>query len=142
MIQGILEDKHGTLWLSTNKGLSAFNPKTATFRNFDVNDGLQGSSFNRMACYASSDGQLFFGGLSGLNSFYPDSLRNNPVIPPVYITDFQLFNRSVQVQDAQSPLIKTISETRDITLSYQQSVLSFGFAALELYAFQCQPVRL
>jgi signal transduction histidine kinase/CheY-like chemotaxis protein/ligand-binding sensor domain-containing protein len=130
VIQGILEDKHGTLWLSTNKGLSAFNPKKATFRNFDVNDGLQGSSFNRMACYASSDGQLFFGGLSGLNSFYPDSLRNNPVIPPVYITDFQLFNRSVQVQDTQSPLIKTISETRDITLSYQQSVLSFGFAAL------------
>ncbi|AUD07608.1 histidine kinase [Spirosoma pollinicola] len=130
VIQGILEDTHGTLWLSTNKGLSAFNPQRAIFRNFDLSDGLQGSSFNRMACYKSPDGQLFFGGLSGLNSFYPDSLRNNPVIPPVYITDFQLFNRSVQVQDAQSPLSKTISETRDITLSYQQSVLTFGFAAL------------
>lgn len=130
VIQGILEDGRGTLWLSTNKGLTAFNPKTHAIRNFDTSDGLQGNSFNRVACYKSAAGQLFFGGLSGLNSFYPDSLRYNPFVPPVYITDFQLFNQSVRVGDATSPLKKTISETRDITLSYRQSVLSFGFAAL------------
>ncbi|MVM30004.1 response regulator [Spirosoma sp. HMF4905] len=130
VIQGILEDHQGTLWLSTNKGLTAFHPKTHAIRNFDPSDGLQGSSFNRMACYKSPRGQLFFGGLSGLNSFYPDSLRFNKFIPPVYITDFQIFNKSVRVQDEQSPLKKAISETRDITLSYEQSVLSFGFAAL------------
>ncbi|GAB4003781.1 hypothetical protein GCM10028808_00060 [Spirosoma migulaei] len=130
VIQGILEDQHGILWLSTNKGLSAFNPKTHTIRNFDASDGLQESSFNRMACYKSRTGQLFFGGLSGLNSFYPDSLRYNSFIPPVYITDFQLFNQSVHMQDAESVLKKPISETHDITLSYHQSVLSFGFAAL------------
>lgn len=130
VIQGILEDSRGTLWLSTNKGLTAFNPKTHAIRNFDTSDGLQGNSFNRVACYKSATGQLYFGGLSGLNSFYPDSLRYNSFVPPVYITDFQIFNQSVRVQDETSPLKKTISETRDITLSYQQSVLSFGFAAL------------
>lgn len=130
VIQGILEDKGGTLWLSTNKGLTTFNPKTHAIRNFDTSDGLQGSAFNRMASYESPTGQLFFGGVSGLNSFYPDSIRYNRFIPPVYITDFQIFNQSVSVQDESSPLKKTISETRDITLSYQQSVLSFGFAAL------------
>ncbi|MFD2934210.1 two-component regulator propeller domain-containing protein [Spirosoma flavum] len=130
VVQGILEDNRGTLWLSTNKGLTAFNPKTHTIRNFDTSDGLQGSSFNRMSCYKSPGGQLFFGGLGGLNSFYPDSLRYNQFVPPVYITDFQIFNKSVSVQDEKSPLKKAITETRDITLSYQQSVLSFGFAAL------------
>ncbi|QHV95687.1 hybrid sensor histidine kinase/response regulator [Spirosoma endbachense] len=130
VIQGILEDKQGTLWLSTNKGLTAFNPKTHTIRNFDGRHGLQGSSFNRMACYKNARGQLFFGGLTGLNCFYPDSLRYNTFIPPVYLTDLQLFNKSVHVQEENSPLQKTISETRDLTLSYQQSVISFGFAAL------------
>ncbi|WP_408641400.1 two-component regulator propeller domain-containing protein [Spirosoma telluris] len=130
VIQGILEDKHGVLWLSTNKGLSSFNPKTHSIHNFDSNDGLQESSFNRMACYKSQNGQLFFGGLDGLNSFYPDSLHYNSFIPPVYITDFQLFNQSVNMHDPQSVLSKPISETRDITLSYHQSVLSFAFAAL------------
>lgn len=130
VIQGILEDKHGTLWLSTNKGLSSFNPKTYSTHNFDANDGLQESSFNRMSCYKSLSGQLFFGGLGGLNSFFPDSLHYNSFIPPVYITDFQLFNKSVYMHDAQSVLHKPISETRDISLSYHQSVLSFEFAAL------------
>ncbi|AUD00442.1 sensor histidine kinase [Spirosoma pollinicola] len=130
VIKGILEDNRGRLWLSTNKGLSVFDLKTHTIRNFDASDGLQESSYNRTACYKSPDGQLFFSGLSGLNSFYPDKLRDNPFIPPVYITDFQLFNKSVRVQDAESVLAKPISDTRDITLSYGQSVLSFGFAAL------------
>ena len=130
VIQGILEDDRGTLWLSTNKGLTAFDPKTYTFRNFDASDGLQRSSFNRMAAYKSPDGEMFFGGVSGLNSFYPDRIRYNQALPPVYITDLQIFNKSVHIQDKNSPLQKPITETHDLTLSYKQSVLSFSFAAL------------
>jgi PAS domain S-box-containing protein len=145
VILGILEDEQGTLWLSTNKGLSAFRPNTRTVRNFTSSDGLQESAFNRRACFKSGTGQLFFGGLDGLNSFYPDALRYNTFIPPVYITDFQLFNQSVRVQDVPSVLKKAITETRDITLAYDQSVLSFGFAALNytisgnnLYAYKLE----
>ncbi|MCX6216056.1 two-component regulator propeller domain-containing protein [Spirosoma sp.] len=130
VIKGILEDKQGTLWFSTNKGISSFKPATHAIRNYTASDGLQENSFNRMACFAGKDGELFFGGVSGLNSFNPDSLRDNPFIPPVYITEFQLFNRSVRVDDPQSVLHRVISETHDITLNYDQSVLSFEFAAL------------
>jgi signal transduction histidine kinase/ligand-binding sensor domain-containing protein/CheY-like chemotaxis protein len=134
VIQGILKDKKGTLWLSTNKGLIAFNPKTHAIRTFDTSDGLQGSTFNRNSCFKSANGRLFFGGLSGFNSFHPDSLKYNQFIPPVYITDFQIFNKPVNVQDKQSPLEKSIIETRYLPLSYKQSVLSFGFSALN-YTF-------
>lgn len=130
VIQGILEDGHGVLWLSTNKGLTSFNPKTRAIRNFDPSDGLQGTSFNRMACYKNAAGQLFFGGLNGLNRFHPDSLRYNRFIPPVYLTDFQLFNKSVRVETPNPPLTRQISQTRHITLSYRESVMTFGFAAL------------
>ncbi|MCX6216054.1 hybrid sensor histidine kinase/response regulator [Spirosoma sp.] len=134
VIQGILEDRRGTLWLSTNKGLTAFNPKTYKVRNFDSSDGLQGSSFNRSAMFRSPGGQFFFGGLSGLNSFYPDSLGYNPFVPPVYMTDFQIFNKPVHAGEEGAPLVKAVTATRDITLSYDQTVLSFGFAALN-YSF-------
>ena len=130
VIQGILEDNRGMLWLSTNKGLTLFDPNARTFRTFDISDGVQGNSFNRLSCFKSPTGQLFFGGVGGLNSFYPDSIHYNPFVPPVYITDFQIFNQPVRVGDNTGLLPKTISETHDITLSYQQSVLSFGFAAL------------
>ena len=48
----------------------------------------------------------------------------------MYITQFQIFNKPIKVSDDQSPLQKPIYLTRDITLSHQQSVLSFEFAAL------------
>ena len=130
VIQGILEDRRGNLWLSTNKGLSMFNHKTSTFRNYGISDGLQGNSFNRSACFKDRNGQLFFGGLNGCAVFHPDSLRDNPNIPPVFITGFQIFNKSVQTGTKDSLLPISISEAKEITLSYTQSVFSFEFAAL------------
>ena len=129
VIYGILEDGRGNLWLSTNKGLSRFNVRTNTFNNYDRSDGLQGRQFNRNAYFKSRSGALFFGGINGLNSFNPDSVKNNTVVPPVVITDFQLFNKPVAPGDA-SPLQKHITEAETITLRHDQSVFSFMFAAL------------
>ena len=75
VIHGILEDKHGNLWLSTNNGLSRFNPENETFRNYDVDDGLVGSQFITNACGKSKDGEMYFGSIKGLVSFYPERLK-------------------------------------------------------------------
>nr|WP_229311546.1 hybrid sensor histidine kinase/response regulator [Larkinella rosea] len=130
VIQSIAEDSHRNLWISTNKGLSRFNPRNGTFRNYEISDGLQGNSFNRRAVFKDASGELFFGGTNGLNTFYPDSLRDNPTIPPVFITDFQLFNKPVAIGVPDSPLQKSIDETTEITLAYWQSMFSVTFAAL------------
>ena len=130
MIQGILEDNNGNLWISSNQGLSKFNPRNKTSRNYGISDGLQGNEFKARATYKASDGQLFFGGPNGLNAFYPDSIRDNDFIPPVYITDFQIFNKSIFVGDKNGPLKQHINETTEITLSYKQSVFTIGFSAL------------
>ncbi|MDM8559696.1 two-component regulator propeller domain-containing protein [Candidatus Parabeggiatoa sp. HSG14] len=128
VIYGILSDNQSNLWLSSNKGLSKFNPKTAEFRHYDVSDGLQSNEFNA-AHHKSHNGELFFGGINGFNAFYPEHVKDNPYIPPVVITDFQIFNQSVSL-GKQSPLQQDISMTKAITLSYQQSFFSFEFAAL------------
>jgi len=128
-VYGILEDDQGYLWLSTNKGLAKFNPKTRTFRNYDVSDGLQSNEFNANACHKSQDGELFFGGINGFNSFYPLQVKDNPYIPPIAITGFKIFNQPVSFGE-DSPLQQPISETRAITLAYYQSFFAFEFAAL------------
>jgi ligand-binding sensor domain-containing protein len=130
VIKGILEDSKGNLWLSTTKGISRFNLQNHSFRNYDVNDGLQVEDFNRNACYKAADGTMFFAGTAGINMFHPDSLRENPNIPPVVITDFQIFNKSVSLADKDSPLQQSISQAKELTLSYKQSVFTFEFAAL------------
>ena len=132
-VAGILEDNQGYLWISTNKGLSKFNPQTETFRNYDKHDGLQGNLFLPRSAYKSATGELFFGGINGFNAFYPDKLVDNQTIPPVFLTDFQLFNKPVSI-GKDSPLQKQINFAEKITLSYKQSVFSFEFAALNYRA--------
>jgi len=128
-VYGIMEDKKGHLWLSTNNGISEFNPKTKTFRNFTVADGLQGNEFKSNSFFKTADGEMFFGGVKGFTTFYPDKLVDNSYVPPVYLTDFLLFNKPVSI-DANSTLTSHIIETKEINLSYKHSVISFEFAAL------------
>ncbi len=130
VVYGIQQDDHGNLWLSTSKGLSKFNPESKKFRNYDLSDGLQGNSFNRMAFFKNNKGELFFGGFNGFNVFHPDSLIDNNIVPPVYITNFEIFNKTVSVHQKNSPLKKAIDKTEEIIISYKESVFSFDFAAL------------
>jgi len=128
-IYGILEDDEGNLWLSTNFGLSKFDPTTETFKNFDSSDGLQSNEFNQGAFYRSASGELFFGGITGVNSFFPDEVIENPFVPPIVITDFKLFNETVELGEG-SPLEIPIVETDEISLTYQDDFFSFEFASL------------
>ncbi|MCP4215998.1 MAG: response regulator, partial [bacterium] len=131
-VYGILEDRQGNLWISTNNGLSRFNPATGIFRNFDVGDGLQSNEFNSNACFQSANGEMLFGGIEGLNTFFPEDIKDNHFVPPVFLTSFLLFNRPVALKrlDAESPLGKPIDETQTLTLSYKHALISFKFAAL------------
>lgn len=131
MIRGILEDNNGNFWVSSNRGLSKFNPVTKICRNYDASDGLQGSEFKSRAVYKAPDGQMFFGGPAGLNIFYPDSIKDNDYIPPVYFTEFQIFNKPVAIGNKTGDLpAQHISSTGEITLSYKHSVFTFEFSAL------------
>jgi signal transduction histidine kinase/ligand-binding sensor domain-containing protein len=130
MVYGISGDMEGNLWISTNKGLSKYNPFKGTFNNYEIGDGLQGNEYNRDAVLYSSSGMMYFGGNQGLNYFHPETIKNNNFVPPVVITDFQLFNRSVDPKGKGAPFNKNINYIREIELSYKQSVITFEFAAL------------
>ena len=130
----ILEDNQYNLWISTNNGLSRFNPKTRIFKNFSVEDGLQGPEFKPHSSLKSSTGELFFGGLNGFNTFYPDQIKETHYNAPLVLTGFQIFNRNVPVainSSDPSPLKQDISVTKTIQLAYEQSTISFDFASLD-----------
>jgi signal transduction histidine kinase/ligand-binding sensor domain-containing protein len=128
VIYSILPDQHGNFWLATNHGLSRFNPADLSFRNYDEQDGLQSNEFNTGAFHLSESGEMFFGGINGFNIFHPDSIRENDFIPPVLITNFKLFNKTVKIVPG-SPLKKNITETSEIILTHRQNFVSFEFAA-------------
>jgi signal transduction histidine kinase/CheY-like chemotaxis protein/streptogramin lyase len=138
-ILGILEDKQGYLWISSGDGISkaiidstnSTNGKlNLTFRNYTVQDGLQSKAFNPWAYFKSRTGEMYFGGFNGFNVFQPENIKDNSLIPPVYITDFLLFNKPVVIGAKGSPLNKHISQTKKLILSYDQSIFTFRFIAL------------
>ncbi|MEP2509293.1 MAG: two-component regulator propeller domain-containing protein, partial [Reichenbachiella sp.] len=129
VIYGALADDHGNLWLSTNKGINKFNPEKETFVVYDQADGLQSDEFNGKAYYKDKIGFLYFGGVNGLSIFHPDSLKENTDLPPVILTDFLLFNRSVSVGDT-TVLKRSLDHEEEIVLKYDQDMFAFEFAAL------------
>jgi PAS domain S-box-containing protein len=134
-IQSILEDGHGNLWLGTQKGLSKYDPRTKKCRNFKVSDGLQSNEFCVNASFGSQNGEMFFGGINGFNTFFPDSIKDNLTIPSIVITDFQIFNKSVPVGNEMNGhviLNKSISESKEINLSYKDNFFSFKFSSFNL----------
>jgi signal transduction histidine kinase/ligand-binding sensor domain-containing protein/DNA-binding response OmpR family regulator len=136
-VQSILEDDAGNLWLGTNKGLSKFNPSTETFTNFDTYDGLLSYEFSEHTCFKNRNGKMFFGGVSGFTSFYPDSIKANNIIPKVQFTDLLLFNKAVSVgklPDGRIILDRPLSDTREIELSYKDKVFTIEYSALHYSA--------
>jgi len=134
VVYAVLADSSGRLWLSTNKGLSRFDPANRQFRNYDIDDGLQSNEFNSGAAFKSRSGEMFFGGIYGLNYFRPEAVRDNPNAPAVVITGFRRGNRYETVRDSGSVLRRTISQTDTLRLSYRDAVITLEFAALEYSA--------
>lgn len=129
-IKCIIEDNDSALWVSTNKGISCFDRESNIFQNYDVIDGLQGNEFNIRSGLLTTNGEIVFGGNNGFNLFKPPIKKVNRIVPPVVITDFKLFNKSVPIKAQESLLKRHISETKKITLQHYQNVFSFDFVAL------------
>ncbi len=128
VVMGILEDTEHNLWISTNKGIAKFNPqKGEVLRCFNIKDGLQDNEFLIGSFFKDQKDRMFFGGVDGFNVFNPEKLKDNPNIPPVVITGFQIFNKPVQLDTA-------ISMKKELFLTYRDRIFSFDFVALD-YVF-------
>lgn len=155
VIYGILPDDDGHLWLSTNFGLCRFHPKTFQYTNYDVTDGLQSNEFNGGAFHKGPDGQMYFGGVYGLNSFRPEQMVPTPNLARMAITQLEIMGRPVHVHaSAKKPDSKIpaalplhIAYTKRIDLDYSQRYFSIEFAALnclqqtkQRFSYQLSPL--
>ncbi|KPL14900.1 MAG: hypothetical protein AMS26_09075, partial [Bacteroides sp. SM23_62] len=133
-VYGLTSDRQGNIWFSTNNGLGRFDPGTEQFRNYYMSDGLQSNSFMWDASFRHSDGQLFFGGVNGLNAFFPEDIIDNRDLPKVFISKLIINNQDVQIGDefhGKVMLEKGISYTDEITLSHRDPIFSLEFTAMD-----------
>lgn len=128
-VQGVRADDLGRIWVSTDKGISRFDPETETFVNYGVDDGLQGESFNAWSYHKGQSGRIYFGGTKGMNMFYPEEIRDNPHPPEVTLTELRLGRDRVDPSE-NGPLQATLAKTARLTLDSGQNDITLGFAGL------------
>lgn len=137
VIKGILEDEDQNLWLSTNQGLSRFDPEKEAFKNYDVNDGLQSNEFQELAALKRRNGEMLFGGVNGFNAFFPSDITENTLKAETVITDFSIFNTPVKVDEQFNKRVilkQPLYETEEIRLKHWENSFSFQFSSLHYAA--------
>jgi len=123
-IYGMLTDRSGKQWISTNAGISMYNPEDQSFKYYTHRDGLPGNEFNAGAFMQLGQGMFAFGGTGGLLVFHPDSVHESCFEPPVALTSFSVLNE--QLFDGF-----TLNAMEQIVLSHKQNFFSFEFASMD-----------
>ena len=132
MVYGMLADDNANFWLSTNKGLSKFEVKSQSFINYTVSDGLQSNEFNSGAFYKNSSGELFFGGIHGYNSFFPEKIRNKDFMAQVVMTGFNLLKSADETDSDRFHV--TYGESMELVLKHFENSFSIEFASLDYFS--------
>ncbi len=129
-IAGICQDSKENFWLTTSKGLAKFNPVTKHSTNFSVDDGLLNQEYLPGSIYQNKRGEIFIGGMKGLDFFTPEDILINTQAPPVVLTNIKIVNKPVKIGPGQI-LTRDIAYTKEITLQHQDYFFSLEFAALD-----------
>lgn len=139
VIYAILDDDNGSLWLSSNRGITRFEipnllSHSPTITNFTNYDGLA-TEFNTGAYYKASDGTLYFGSLEGFYAFQPNQITPNTIPPKTKITRFEVFNRAISMQKFQE------LKHHENTLTFHFSGLQFSLPQKNVYRYRLLPME-
>lgn len=128
-------DSYNNMWVSTSNGLSKFNKNKNTFQNFYSYDGLQDNEFRVRSSFIDNTGKLYFGGINGISTFYPDKIiYEQKLESKINFTNLTVLNRQVSYNallGKKNIIDRHISQANQITLKHKQNVFSIGFTVLE-----------
>ena len=133
-VRAIQEDHDGTIWLSTNAGISRLDEKTKTFYNYNHYDGVPMGDFMDGSTCISTDGILYFGSQGGACYFTPGEVNSIRKPAPVTITQFSIYDKQTESKDTEHPLPLTDA---NIQLPYNQNTFKISFNVLD-YAISSQ----
>lgn len=138
VINGILEDDDNQLWLSTNNGICRLNLQKKSVKSYSIDDGLQDNEFQPRTFFKDGKGRMYFGGINGYNYFFPRQIKDNPHLPPVVLTDFKKFNKSVKLDQPTIYVDQIFLSHRDIFFSFEFSGLEYTEPAKNQYAYKME----
>jgi ligand-binding sensor domain-containing protein/AraC-like DNA-binding protein len=135
-VKGIVEDRNGRLWITTQNGLSVYDPHSDTFTNYSQADGLVSSQFYWNSAVIAPSGTIFLGSEAGLievNGENPEAARQGHLVFTRLMVDNQ------DIMAGSDYLKEDISIAKVITLSEGNRSFSIDFSALN-YGYETQGI--
>ena len=120
-IKGIIEDEMSNVWVGTGNGLCCINSQTGSIDRYTTADGLPINQFNYSSACKKPDGELYFGTINGMISFYPEQVRS--VNPRFNIALTAIWSNSeyMSPNNEKAFIPSSISELTEITLTHEQA---------------------
>jgi len=134
VVCGIQEDEHGNIWISTHSGISKFTPSSKSFVNYYAYDGLQGNEFSTGAFFKGNNGEMIFGGVAGVSSFYPAQIVDQKSHLQLFLTGIYLPDKKVVkgMKSGWHTIIDDfICDAGKIRLSYDDNNFSLEFSTFD-----------
>ena len=127
-VKGIVEDVQGRLWITTNNGLSVYDPATHTFINYGEREGLLCQQFYWNSAVKAADGTIYLGSIAGLTEIHGENTEANY---PVHLTFTRLLVDNQEVTAAEGNMLDAdISQARLIRLHESVKSFAIDFSAL------------
>ncbi len=132
MVQSIVEDREGKLWITTEYGISRFDPDTHAFENFFFSSYSLGNVYSESSSCVSKDGKLLFGTNYGLVVVTPEKIVNNTmVVPVVSFTNLRINGITIRPGDPDSPLDYAMIYMDEIKLKFFQNSFVIDFSTFD-----------
>lgn len=123
-VMGITEDNDGSIWISTFDGISQLDPETEEIVNFSFHTRMN-NQFNQMAIETNQKGELFFGGINGLNFLKPTNRKKTQKKEEIVFTSLAVNNEEILSNNDIIP--KSIELSEKIYLDYNAKSFSLKF---------------
>ena len=131
VIQSILGDNNGNLWVATEYGISKFNPTNHSFENYFFSSYTLGNVYSENSACVGVDGKLLFGTNYGLLVIDPDKIQDSETFSPVVFTDLHVNGTQINPTMEDSPLKQSLAYSDEITLKYFQNSFLIDFSTFD-----------
>ena len=139
-IESMKEDDNGAVWVASANSITKIeiekkenNEYEFALANFDTQDGLQNGKFFEQSSLKAKNGDLYFGGYNGFNTFNPNKINYNESKKKPIFTAFRLFNSLIDENTdykGHNILEKPIYNTKEIKLNYKENFVTLEFSGL------------
>ncbi len=129
-LRAVLIENNDNLWLSSSNGIIHLNLKDSIVKNYYETDGLQDNLFLSRSAFKDQQGNLYFGGVKGINTIIPDKITKEDSKASLYINNIEILNQSAK-ELIPAQLKAGINNVAQLHLKYNQSSFLFRFSAID-----------